>query len=213
MPRALARAYRALIALLSLSAPPHMKTRVSRETFAAPGGGMRGGKHPWVYSVTVLRSHHIGVGSVTAGVTPPARHERMSLLVAAVGAVLASLLETSVLPELHLPIDLVLVFAVTSAMMLSIEEGLTWAFLGGITLDLLVAGTRPLGLTALCLLLTVGGAIVIARLTQPPAYSSSWSACSRSPTSTTGSLASRSRQPRASPSTASRSRRSRSARF
>jgi len=92
----------------------------------------------------------------------------MSLLVAAVGAVLASLLETSVLPELHLPIDLVLVFAVTSAMMLSIEEGLTWAFLGGITLDLLVAGARPLGLTALCLLLTVGGGIVIARLTQPP---------------------------------------------
>jgi hypothetical protein len=92
----------------------------------------------------------------------------MSLLVAAVGAVLASLLETSVLPELHLPIDLVLVFAVTSAMMLGIEEGLTWAFLGGITLDLLVAGTRPLGLTALCLLLTTGGGIVIARLTQPP---------------------------------------------
>lgn len=92
----------------------------------------------------------------------------MSLLVAAVGAVLASLLETSVLPELHLPIDLVLVFAVTSAMLLSIEEGLTWAFIGGITLDLLVAGTRPLGLTALCLLLTTGGEIVIARLTQPP---------------------------------------------
>jgi hypothetical protein len=92
----------------------------------------------------------------------------MSLLVAAVGAVLASLLETSVLPELHLPIDLVLVFAVTSAMLLSIEEGLTWAFLGGISLDLLVAGSRPLGLTALCLLLTVGGGIVIARLTQPP---------------------------------------------
>jgi hypothetical protein len=92
----------------------------------------------------------------------------MSLLVAAVGAVLASLLETSVLPELHLPIDLVLVFAVTSAMLLSIEEGLTWAFLGGITLDLLVAGDRPLGVTALCLLLTTGGGIIIARLTQPP---------------------------------------------
>jgi hypothetical protein len=92
----------------------------------------------------------------------------MSLLVAAVGAVLASLLETSVLPELHLPIDLVLVFAVTSAMLLSIEEGLTWAFLGGVTLDLLVAGDRPLGLTALSLLLTTGGGIVIARLTQPP---------------------------------------------
>lgn len=92
----------------------------------------------------------------------------MSLLVAAVGAVLASLLETSVLPELHLQIDLVLVFAVTSAMLLSIEDGLLWAFLGGITLDLLVAGDRPLGLTALSLLLATGGGIVIARLTQPP---------------------------------------------
>jgi len=92
----------------------------------------------------------------------------MSLLIAAVGAVLASLLETSVLPELHLQIDLVLVFAVTSAMVLSIEEGLLWAFLGGITLDLLVAGDRPLGLTALSLLLTTGGGILIARLTQPP---------------------------------------------
>jgi hypothetical protein len=92
----------------------------------------------------------------------------MSLLVAAVGAVLASLLETSVLPELHAPIDLVLVFAVTSAMLLSIEEGLTWAFIGGISLDLLVAGDWPLGITPLCLLLTTGGGIVIARLTQPP---------------------------------------------
>ena len=92
----------------------------------------------------------------------------MSLLVAAVGAVLASLLETSVLPELHAPIDLVLVFAVTSAMLLSIEEGLTWAFLGGISLDLLVAGDRPLGITPLCLLLTTALAIIVARLTQPP---------------------------------------------
>ena len=109
-----------------------------------------------------------GSAALAVGVHSAVRHVQMSLLVAAVGAVLASLLETSVLPELHVQIDLVLVFAVTSAMLLSIEEGLLWAFLGGIALDLLVAGDRPLGITALSLLLATGGGIVIARLTQPP---------------------------------------------
>jgi rod shape-determining protein MreD len=92
----------------------------------------------------------------------------MSLLIAAVGAVLASLLETSVLPELHASLDLVLVFALVSAMLLSVEEGLIWAFLGGLTLDLLNPGSRALGSTALCLLLATGGGLVIARITQPP---------------------------------------------
>ena len=92
----------------------------------------------------------------------------MSLLIAAVGAVLASLLETSVLPELHASLDLVLVFALVSAMLLSVEEGLIWAFLGGLTLDLLTPGGRALGSTTLCLLLATGGGLVIARITQPP---------------------------------------------
>lgn len=92
----------------------------------------------------------------------------MSLLIAAVGAVLASLLETSVLPELHASLDLVLVFALVSAMLLSVEEGIIWAFLGGLTLDLLTPGGRALGSTTLCLLLATGGGLVIARITQPP---------------------------------------------
>ena len=92
----------------------------------------------------------------------------MSFLIAAVGAVLASLLETSVLPELHAGLDLDLVFAVLSAMLLSVEEGLTWAFLGGLTLDLLTPGGRALGSTTLCLLLATGGGLLIARITQPP---------------------------------------------
>lgn len=92
----------------------------------------------------------------------------MSLLVAAVGAVLASLFETSVLPELHTGLDLVLVFALVSAMLLSVEEGLIWAFLGGLTLDLLTPGGRALGSTTLCLLLATGGGLLIARITQPP---------------------------------------------
>ena len=92
----------------------------------------------------------------------------MSLLIAAVGAVLASMLETSVLPELHASLDLVLVFALVSAMLLSVEGGLIWAFLGGLTLDLLTPGGRALGSTTLCLLLATGGGLVIARITQPP---------------------------------------------
>jgi rod shape-determining protein MreD len=92
----------------------------------------------------------------------------MSLLIAAVGAVLASLLETSVLPELHASLDLVMVFALVSAMLLSVEEGLTWAFLGGLTLDFLTPGGRALGSTTLCLLLATGGGLVIARIAQPP---------------------------------------------
>lgn len=80
---------------------------------------------------------------------------------------LASLLETSVLPELHASIDLVLVFALVSGMLLSIEQGLVWAFLGGITLDLLTPGGRALGSTTLCLLLATGGGLLIARITQP----------------------------------------------
>jgi hypothetical protein len=92
----------------------------------------------------------------------------MSVLIAAVGAVLASLLETSVLPELHASLDLVMVFALVSAMLLSLGDGLTWAFLGGLTLDLLTPGGRALGSTTLCLLLATGGGLVIARVTQPP---------------------------------------------
>lgn len=92
----------------------------------------------------------------------------MSLLIAAVGAVVASLLETSVLPELRASIDLVLAFALLSGMLLSTEEGLTWAFVGGLSLDLLSPGTRALGSTTLCLLLATGCALLIARVAQPP---------------------------------------------
>jgi cell shape-determining protein MreD len=92
----------------------------------------------------------------------------MSFLIAAVGAVLASLLETSVLPELKIGLNLVLTFALVSGMLLSVEEGLLWAFLGGISLDILTPGGHPLGTTALCLLLALGGGLLISRLAQPP---------------------------------------------
>ncbi|MEA2622576.1 MAG: hypothetical protein QOH61_1486 [Chloroflexota bacterium] len=92
----------------------------------------------------------------------------MSFLIAAVGAVLAALIETSVLPELRLNLNLVLTFALVSGMLLSVEEGLTWAFLGGLALDILTPGVRALGSTTLCLLLVVGAGLLIARIVQPP---------------------------------------------
>lgn len=82
----------------------------------------------------------------------------MSLPLAAVGAVLAALLESSVLPELTIAgakPDVVLVMAVVAAMLVGVEEGLTWAFLGGLMLDLIVP-ERPLGATTVTLVVMIG---------------------------------------------------------
>ncbi len=95
----------------------------------------------------------------------------MILLSAAAGAVLAAILETSVLPELKLAgssVDLVFLLMVVTAMIVGVEEALVWAFLGGLMLDLLAAGGRPIGATTLTLLLVAGVAVLIARVTQPP---------------------------------------------
>jgi rod shape-determining protein MreD len=89
----------------------------------------------------------------------------VSLPLAAVGAVLAALLETSVFSELRpfgVKPDVVLVFAIVSAMVVGVEEGLIWAFLGGLMLDMLSV-ERPVGSTTLALLLVTGMAIVAAR--------------------------------------------------
>ena len=82
----------------------------------------------------------------------------MSIPFAAVGAVVAALLETSVLPELTIAgakPDLLLILAVAATMLMGVENGLTWAFVGGLMLDLLTPG-RQLGATSLTLLLVVG---------------------------------------------------------
>src|SRR4051812_49924713 len=81
-------------------------------------------------------------------------------------ALLAALLETTVLPEI--PIvgatpDLVLVVAVTATLVLGIEDGLIAAFLGGLLTDMLVA-QRPLGAATLALLLVTGIAAAVARV-------------------------------------------------
>ena len=94
------------------------------------------------------------------------RTAAMSLLVAAIGALLAALLETSVLPELRVDQaqpDLVLVLAVVWAMNVGVEDGLVVAFVGGLMLDLLTPD-RPLGATTLSLLVVTGVALFVARL-------------------------------------------------
>ena len=90
----------------------------------------------------------------------------MSIALAAVGAVVVALLETSVAPFVVIggaKPDLVLTFAVVTTVTINAESGYTWAFVGGLMLDLLSAPVRPLGSTTLTLLLAVGVAAVIAR--------------------------------------------------
>ncbi|HET7677352.1 MAG TPA: rod shape-determining protein MreD [Candidatus Limnocylindrales bacterium] len=90
----------------------------------------------------------------------------MSLPLAAVGAIVAALLETSLLPGLGGAVpkpDLVFAMTIVAAMMMGVEDGLTWAFLGGLMLDVLLA-ERALGATSMVLLVCAGLAIVAARL-------------------------------------------------
>jgi rod shape-determining protein MreD len=89
----------------------------------------------------------------------------LSLVLAAVGAAVAALIQSTVLPfaaEGGGGLDLVLVIAVVWTMALGLEGGLVWAFLGGLVIDVLLM--RPLGLTAFIDLLAVGAAWVVARL-------------------------------------------------
>ncbi len=89
----------------------------------------------------------------------------MSLVLAAVGAAVAALIQSTVLPFAAQGgggLDLVLVIAVVWTMALGLEGGLVWAFLGGLVIDVLLM--RPLGLTAFIDLLAVGAAWVIGRI-------------------------------------------------
>lgn len=89
----------------------------------------------------------------------------MSLVLAAVGAAVAALIQSTVLPFAAAGgggLDLVLVIAVVWTMALGLEGGLVWAFLGGLVIDVLLM--RPLGLTAFIDLLAVGAAWVTGRV-------------------------------------------------
>ncbi len=88
----------------------------------------------------------------------------MTLLLAAVGAVVTALIELTVAPYLRIGTAQphpVLVMAVIVTIAFGLEAGLVWAFVGGLALDVLAQ--RPLGSTAFALLICVGGAWLIAR--------------------------------------------------
>ncbi len=88
----------------------------------------------------------------------------MSLTLAAVGAVVMALLQSTIVPYVELAgakPDLLLIYAVVVTIVVGIDHGLTAAFVGGITIDALDA--RPLGSSAFVLLLAVGGALLIGR--------------------------------------------------
>ncbi|CAN5745955.1 hypothetical protein BH24CHL6_BH24CHL6_06340 [soil metagenome] len=82
----------------------------------------------------------------------------MTLPFAALGALIAALIEASVLPEFPIggtQADLVLLLAIVATMLLGPEDGLVWALVGGLMLDMLTPA-RPIGATTLTLLLVVG---------------------------------------------------------
>ncbi|MBX3028676.1 MAG: hypothetical protein KF809_00820 [Chloroflexi bacterium] len=94
----------------------------------------------------------------------------MGLLSTAVGAVVAAILEVSVLAQLQLggirP-DLVLAIGIGVAMTMGFDAGMTWAFTGGLLLDVMLP-ERPIGSTTLAMLLAIGLAVLVARLADPP---------------------------------------------
>ncbi|MEO6350623.1 MAG: rod shape-determining protein MreD [Candidatus Limnocylindrales bacterium] len=89
----------------------------------------------------------------------------MTLPFAALVAVFAAVLETSVFSELPLAgatVDLVLVCAAVATIVLGVEDGLVLGFIGGLLLDMVVA-SRPLGAVTLAMLLTLGIAFLVSR--------------------------------------------------
>ena len=88
----------------------------------------------------------------------------MRLTLAAAGAVIAALLQLTIVPYLRIgdaQPELVLVFAVVATTAGTVEAGLISAFIGGLMIDALAP--RPLGMTAFMLVLSVGVTAVLAR--------------------------------------------------
>ena len=88
----------------------------------------------------------------------------MTLLVAAIAATVAAIVELTITPYLRVgdaQPHLVFVLAVVWTVAVGIDSGLVWAFVGGLALDTLAQ--RPLGATAFALLIVVGATAVIGR--------------------------------------------------
>ncbi len=86
----------------------------------------------------------------------------MGPVFAAVGAAVAALMEVTVASRIHLADaqpQIVLVIAVLLTLMIGFEEGMAWAFVGGLFIDMLKF--RPLGSTVFGLLVVVGLAAAI----------------------------------------------------
>jgi rod shape-determining protein MreD len=81
----------------------------------------------------------------------------MKFTIAAALAVVTALIEFTVIPYLKIGDAVphpVLVFGVITAIVGGLEVGLTWAFVGGLALDIVTQ--RPLGSTSFALLVAVG---------------------------------------------------------
>lgn len=88
----------------------------------------------------------------------------MTLLVAAIAATVAAIVESTITPYLRVgdaQPHLVFVLAVVWTVAVGLDGGLVWAFVGGLALDTLEQ--RPLGTTAFALLIAVGITAVLAR--------------------------------------------------
>jgi rod shape-determining protein MreD len=88
----------------------------------------------------------------------------MSILFAAIGAVLTALAEVTLGPYVAIASATphpVLVGGVIWTIAAGIDRGITWAFVGGLVLDSLLG--RPLGVSSFSLLVAVGGATLIAQ--------------------------------------------------
>jgi rod shape-determining protein MreD len=94
----------------------------------------------------------------------------MGLLSTAVGAVVAAILEVSVLAQLQLAgvrPDLVLAVGIGVAMTMGFDAGIVWAFVGGLLLDVMLP-ERPIGSTTLAMLVAVGLSLLVARVVETP---------------------------------------------
>jgi rod shape-determining protein MreD len=95
----------------------------------------------------------------------------MSLALAAVGAALAALIQSTTIPFVAggaAELNLVLVLAIVWTMVAGLEGGLVCALVGGLIVDVLLM--RPLGLTALVLTLAVGAAWLMSRVASRAIY-------------------------------------------
>ena len=87
----------------------------------------------------------------------------MKVILAAMASVVAALFELAIFDHLRIgdaQPHPVLVLGIVWAIAIGVEGGLTCAFIGGLTLDVLAQ--RPLGSSAFALLIAVGGASLLA---------------------------------------------------